>query len=127
MAARESLVGIGRILFTSLSTLLVPQRGPSISPFPSDLWDFSLGLMLCCNATEVVEFLSWQWNSIKNVLSKFCDNGMKTLPFYHLRGSRPLSRLKCCTAKAGLARSIFGRNTFADGVKQRGNSVRCLA
>jgi hypothetical protein len=35
MAARESLVGIGRILFSSLSTLPVPPAGaPAFLPFP---------------------------------------------------------------------------------------------
>jgi hypothetical protein len=41
MAARESVVGIGRILFSSLSTLPVPQRGPqhfSLSRLPSGLF-----------------------------------------------------------------------------------------
>lgn len=34
MDARESVVGIGRILFSSLSTLPVPQRGtPAFLPF----------------------------------------------------------------------------------------------
>ena len=41
MAARESVVGIGRILFSSLSTLPVPQRGtPAFLPFPVALRTF---------------------------------------------------------------------------------------
>jgi hypothetical protein len=38
--------------------------------------------------------------------------------------STRLSRLKCCTAKAGLARPIFGRSTIADDVTQPSNSIR---
>jgi hypothetical protein len=37
MAARESVVGIGRILFSSLSTLPVPKWGSKRFSLPSDL------------------------------------------------------------------------------------------
>ena len=84
MAARESVVGIGRILFSSLSTLPVPQRGPqhfSLSHWPLGLFPRPY-VMLQRNRSDLI--LSCGQVPLKHVHSKFCDNSMINLPFLPL-------------------------------------------
>jgi hypothetical protein len=84
MAARESVVGIGRILFSSLSTLPVPQRGPkrfSLSQWPLGLFPRPY-VMLQCNRGGLVHILGQV--PLKHVHSKFRVRSMINLPFLPL-------------------------------------------
>ena len=81
MAARESVVGIGRILSSSLSTLPVPQRGPkrfSLSQWPLGLFPRPY-VMLQRNRSGLV--ISCGQVPLKHSHSKLCDNSMINLPF----------------------------------------------
>src|SRR6478672_6816771 len=55
MIARASVVGIDYILFSSSIASRVPD-GTSISPFAMRLRGSPRGALLCCNATEMIEF-----------------------------------------------------------------------
>lgn len=90
MDARESVVGIGRILFSSLSTLPVPQQGtPAFLPFLV-AYGINPQALCCCNATEVVEFLSRQSNPIERVQFEFRNKAMKDIHFLVLEGHNPV-------------------------------------